>query len=254
MVYKKKVSVENQNIESDIYFRYRKAQNRILETERLGTLHVSDLNSPCVRKVYYSKTSPKREMDTESAKALVFGQMLHKELILEPEGNEVTLAWDYVKDEPVAPVKLSKKLDPNDPKWYDIIIGTIDDLITVGDDVVITDKKTTGSIDYFKKYGNASESHVSQINKYAVLLKKCKGVEATKGCVVYISSTMTKDQYDKPTIIPFDLADRETTEKEMIQQAKKIKEAMVNEVKPERTKCFLCDGMCPHATFCFDDD
>jgi CRISPR/Cas system-associated exonuclease Cas4 (RecB family) len=251
---KKKIDVKAEVIESDIYFRYRKAQNRVLDTERLGQLHVSDLNSPCVRKVYYSKNTPKREMDTESSKALIFGQMVHKAIILEPDANEVTLGYDWVKNESVDLKELSKKLDPSDPRWYDIIIGTIDDLVMVGMDTVICDKKTTGSIDYFKKYKKPSESHVSQINKYAVLLKKCRGVTATKGCVVYISSTMTKDPYDKPTILSFDLEEQEDTYKEMVEKAKAIKNAMVNDEKPERTKCFLCDGMCPHATFCFDDD
>ena len=59
---------------------------------------------------------------------------------------------------------------------------------------------------------------------------------------------MSKDKLKKVA------SELEKASKMHTDQAKKIKEAMVNEVKPERTKCFLCDGMCPHATFCFDDD
>jgi hypothetical protein len=239
-------------IENDIYFKYRKAMNEVLNTERLGKLHVSDLISPCMRKVYYSKNEIQKGSNTENVKALVFGQMLHKSLIIEPNNNEVTLAYDYVKEKPVDLKKL--KLKPDDPRWYDIIIGTIDDLVTVGNDVIICDKKTTGSIDYFKKYGKTSESHVEQINKYAVLLEKCKGVSATKGCVIYISNSMVKDSYDKPVISLFELDDVEKTYKGMVKNALIIKDAMTNDNKPERTKCFLCDGMCSYATFCFDDD
>ena len=65
---------------------------------------------------------------------------------------------------------------------------------------------------------------------------------------------MTKDNYDKPIITTFDLSNPEDTMKDMIEKAKKIKKSMLDEKKPERTICFLCDGMCPHATFCFDDD
>ena len=247
--------VLNKTVEDNAYFAFRKSQMKAMHTERLGVIHVSDLIKPCMRNVMYGKNTPDeyKTMDTENMKSLYFGQILHSASdVAEEDKHEMFLAYDYVKDKPVDLKKL--KLKPDDPKWYDIIIGTIDDLVTVGDDVIICDKKTTGSIDYFKKYGKVSEGHVEQINKYAVLLEKCKGIKATKGCVIYISNSMVKDTYDKPVISLFELDDVEKTYKEMVINSMIIKDAMINDNKPNRTKCFLCDGMCPYATFCFDDD
>ena len=252
----KKISDSAKAMQEQIYLMYRKAQNKVMETDRVGKIHVSDLNSPCIRKVYYSKTAERRELNTDDMKSMFFGQMLHKLVkVADEDLNEVTLAYDYVKKEAVDIGKLRKKLDPDDPKWYDIIVGTIDDLVQNPEkEWIICDKKTTGSIDWFKKSRTANESHINQINKYHALLKYCRDIEAKHGCVIYISSTMTKDNYDKPIITTFDLSNPEDTMKDMIEKAKKIKESMLKEKKPERTICFLCDGMCPHATFCFDDD
>ena len=33
-----------------------------------------------------------------------------------------------------------------------------------------------------------------------------------------------------------------------------IKDALLNKTLPKRTKCFLCDGMCPYASKCFTDN
>jgi len=42
-------------VKSKVYFAWRKAQMKALETERLGTIHVSDLIKPCLRNVMYGK-------------------------------------------------------------------------------------------------------------------------------------------------------------------------------------------------------
>ena len=40
----------------------------------------------------------------------------------------------------------------------------------------------------------------------------------------------------------------------MVEKAKIIKTALTKKLLPERTKCFLCDSMCPYATKCFTDE
>ena len=60
------------------------------------------------------------------------------------------LAYDYVRDEPLT-YEEAKEIPEDDPRQLDIIYGSIDDLLKVGDKWIITDKKTTGSIDYFQK-------------------------------------------------------------------------------------------------------
>ena len=93
-----------------------------------------------------------------------------------------------------------------------------------------------------------------QINAYAALLKKCYGIEAKRGCVIYISNSVSKEDRDKPTPLSFKLQDPDETLKELVEKAKTLKDALTKKTLPERTKNFLCDGMCPHATYCFEDN
>lgn len=243
------------DINEDIYFKFRKAQTEAMHTERLGTIHVSDIIKPCMRNVIYKKINSDQGMSTEDMKSLYFGQCVHNNsMVAEPEYHELFLAYDYVRDEPLT-YEEAKKIPNDDPRHLDIIYGSIDDLVKVGDKWVICDKKTTGSIDYFSKStSKASESHKDQINRYRVLLKKCYDIDATFGCVIYISNKIEKDKRDKPVTISFKLQDMETTLIDMIEKSRVIKSSLTEKMLPERTKCFLCDGMCPYASMCFADE
>jgi len=243
------------DIKSDIYFRFRKAQQEALKTERLGVIHVSDVIKPCMRNVIYKKILPETGVSTEDTKSLYFGQIVHSHSTLsDPEHNEMFLAYNYVKDEPLTREE-ALAIPPEDPEHLDIIYGSIDDLVKIDGKWVICDKKTTGSIDYFSKYNaKASESHVDQINRYRVLLKKCYDIDAEFGCVLYISNKIEKDKRDVPVPHAFKLRPIEETLKDMVEKARIIKSAMTECTLPQRTRCYLCDGMCSYASMCFGDD
>jgi len=249
------------HLQDDVYFRFRKAQVRAMETVREGMLHVSDIISPCMRMVHYRKTDPNPSMTTESMRALYMGQIIHAHSMLSDNKklHEIKLAYNYVEDKVVDLPKLvdpkSKTyLKPDDPKWYDILIGSIDDLVKVGEDYMICDKKTTASIDWFSKAtSKPSEYHVEQINNYRVLLKKCMDIDATYGCVVYISSVKTLKN-DRPVPLAFPLADIDETLEKIKVSGKKIKDMMLEGEQPERTRCYMCDGICEYAKICFGED
>jgi len=120
---------------------------------------------------------------------------------------------------------------------------------------MICDKKTTGSIDYFKRArSSASDTHVDQINRYRVLLKKCYNIDAEFGCVIYMSNQVQKDTRDVVVPLAFKLKPIEETLTDMVEKCKLLKEALTKKLLPPRTKNFLCDGMCPYATVCFTDE
>ena len=242
------------DIAEKVYFDFRKAQVEGMATERLGKIHVSDIIKPCMRYVAYSKFLPKTQT-TEDIKSLFFGQAVHNITVLnDEEHNEMFLAYDYVKDEPLTREE-ALKIPEEDPRHLDIIYGSIDDLVKMGTEWVICDKKTTGSIDYFSKArSSASESHVDQINRYRVLLKKCYDIDAKYGAVIYVSNSISKEKNDEPQVKPFKLADIETTLADMVEKARTIKGVYEKKILPERTKNFLCDGYCPYATKCFTDE
>jgi len=242
-------------ISDTIYFKFRKSQVDAMNTQRLGVIHVSDIIKPCMRNVIYKKTIPDGGMTTEDMKSLYFGQVVHSNsMIADEEHHEMFFAYNYVRDE-VLTKEEALKIPADDPKHLDIIYGSVDDVVKIGEKWIICDKKTTGSIDYFSKTtSKASESHVDQINRYRVLLKKCYNIDAEYGCVVYISNSISKDSRDKPAIISFKLSPIDEILEDMIKKSRAIKESLTNNILPERTKCYLCDGFCPYATKCFSEE
>jgi len=241
-------------IQDAAYFAFRRAQIKGLETDRLDCIHVSDLISPCMRNVIYSKITPEKSSTTEDMKFLYFGQCLHanSNMASKPEYHEMKLLYNWVTD-------AEQLIVMKENKW-DYIAGSIDDIIEVDGELIICDKKTTGSIDYFspnswnKGTPRANEGHKLQTNMYRVLLNKCKKLDAKWGCNIYIDNCVSKDKKDKPSAIAYKLQDPEETLGQMVQAAEIIKEAMTEGVLPERTKNYLCDGVCPHSTKCFTDD
>lgn len=244
------------DVEDQIYFEFRRSQQEAIRTERLGQIHVSDIIKPCMRNVIYKKVLPESGATTEDVKSLYFGQCMHSnsQIAKEEKYHEMFLAYDYVRDEALT-YEEAKKIPEDDPRQLDIIYGSIDDLVKVGGEWVITDKKTTGSIDYFQKERvSANDSHKDQINRYRVLLKKCYDIDASFGCVIYYSNRIEKDKREIPAIKSFKLKPIEETLLDMIDKSNIIKTSLSEEYLPERTKCFLCDGMCPYATKCFEDN
>ena len=179
------------DINEQVYFEFRRAQVEAMQMERLGQIHVSDIIKPCMRNVIYRKINTETGISTEDMKSLYFGQAVHSNSQLaDKDHHEMFLAYDYKRDEALTEEE-AKSIPVDDPRHLDIIYGSIDDLLKVGDKWVICDKKTTGSIDYFSRAtAKPSDSHKDQINRYRVLLKKCYNIDAEQGCVIYISNNI----------------------------------------------------------------
>lgn len=244
-----------EDVSNEIYFAFRKAQIESMKTERLGIIHVSDIIKPCMRNVIYKKTIPETGMNTEDMRSLYFGQAIHAaSTIASPEHHEMFLAYNYVKDKALTKEE-ALKIPIEDSEQLDIIYGSIDDLVEIDGKFIICDKKTTGSIGYFQKStAKPSESHVDQINRYRVLLKKCYNIDADFGCVIYISNSVDRETKDKPVPLSFKLAPIEETLEDMIVKAREIKDSLTKMTLPPRVKNYLCDGYCPYATMCFGDN
>lgn len=240
------------DVEDHAYFMARKAQVDTMHTERLGVFHVSDVIKDCMRYSAYSKIIPKT-MTTEDYKSLVNGQMVHYHSQLTDEKlHEMFLAYDF-EEEKALTYEEAKAIPEDDPRQLNILYGSVDDVMMIDGQYVISDKKTTGSIDYFvkKRDKKPNESHMVQINVYRSLLKKCYDIDAKYGCVVYIPNGISKEVRDKIHPLYFKLDDIEETDKWVREKLDTLKHFKISGELPERTRNYLCDGFCPYALTCF---
>jgi len=239
-------------VQDHAYFSMRKAQLDAMHTERLGVFHVSDVIKDCMRYSAYSKIIPKT-MTTEDYKSLVMGQIIHSNSMLtKPEYHEMFLAYDFEEEKPLT-YEEAKAIPEDDPRQLNILYGSIDDVLEVNGQYVISDKKTTGSLDYFtkKRDKKPSPSHQVQINVYRSLLKKCYDIDSKFGCVIYIPNSISKESRDKIHPMYFKLDDIEDTDKWVKENLATLQHFKLTGELPKRTRNYLCDGFCPYALECF---
>jgi hypothetical protein len=230
-------------IEQFVVDAYHNAQDRLLNGStgsRLRTLHVSDFVSPCLKKVWYQKNFPK-PMEQKTKSILYHGLVIHEHTQLS-HFHEVTFCYDIEKDKGYTPQEVVEM--PRD-ETKNIITGTLDDLLKVGDDYVIADKKTWNGRGYKKKAPD--ENYVRQLSIYRVLLQKSYGIDAKYGCLLYLDKG--NDLEELP--MAFELHDTDITKQFLKDTLKQLQGV------PDPTICFLCNGKnktgkiyCPYAEEC----
>tara|TARA_Y100000758_G_scaffold301404_1_gene267227 strand:+ start:6344 stop:7144 length:801 start_codon:yes stop_codon:yes gene_type:complete len=222
-----------QTIKDFVITAFRKAQRDALwknSGTRLDTWHVSDFVSPCLRKSHYSKIPElKKEMTDEMASILFQGVIVHDNAIL-GSINELTMCYDIEKRENIDPSTV-KAMEKDDPRKKDIITGTLDDLLRIGNEFVIADKKTYNARGYVKK--EASPEHILQVNIYKLMLKYSYGIEANYGCNLYL------DKGNGYATLPlvYRTAPVAETQEFLAKTLKMFKSGL-----PDPTITFLCNG------------
>ena len=194
---------------------------------RLKTYHVSDFVSPCLRKSHYSKIPElKKEMDAEMVSILYQGIIVHDNSQLSAI-NELTMCYDIVNR---ISVDIQDVKNMDEKQKENILTGTLDDLLRVGRDFVICDKKTYNSRGYAKK--EASPEHMKQVNIYKVMLDAAYGINAEFGCNLYLD----KGNGYKELPIVYRTAPIEETQEFLESTLKKFKAGL-----PDPTITFLCN-------------
>ena len=223
-----------QTIKDFVVTAFHKAQRDALwknSGTRLDTWHVSDFVSPCLRKTHYSKIPElKKDMTDEMAAILFQGVIVHDNALL-GSINELTMCYDIVKRENIDPSTV-KAMDKEDPRKKDILTGTLDDLLRIGNEYVIADKKTWNARGYKKK--EASPEHILQVNIYKLMLKYSYGIEANYGCNLYLD----KGNGYAETPLVYKTAPIEETQKFLDETLNKLMNGV-----PDPTITFLCNGL-----------
>ena len=197
---------------------------------RLDTWHVSDFVSLCLRKTHYSKIPElKTEMTDEMAGILYQGSIVHDNSKL-GSINELTMCYDIVKKCNLETSEV-RKWEKDDPRKQDVVTGTLDDLVKVGNDFVICDKKTYNAKGYVKK--EASPEHILQVNIYKLLLHESFGINADYGCNLYLDKG---DGYKELPMV-YETAPIEETREYLEKTLLKLKSGI-----PDPTITYLCNA------------
>ncbi len=250
-----------ENIGNEVYIRMNQAiirKNNI--NHREGIFHVSDLIEPkCLRNVFYSKTDPAPRMDMSTAKNFFCGNIVHDNSDLSSvEGfHEFKMAYNPVTDKSVDLEKaLKQHPDPKDKFWYDIVIGTLDDLILINGEYVIADKKTKASkpetVLFGKQYDGIKPEHKSQLSMYRLMLNRTRAIDAKYGCIMSLDYA---DKFRSPKAQPFELEKMEVTRNKMLERLNILKQSLITNELPERTVIpWMCNEYCEYASLCFNGE
>ena len=234
-------------VEDEAFFAFRKTQSDLADTDRIDCLHVSDLIKECIRMPVISKLMPIKSMNTKVSQRFYLGNLVHASSYMSNiHMHEVPLLYNWITNEGVDG-DTYHGIHPS-TKW-DYIAGAIDDVMKVGDDYIIVDKKTTSKIANKVKWGPSDENKL-QLNMYRVLLKKCYGIDAKWGCNVFVD---IDPDSERGLIHPiaYKLKPIEETLDTMVETAEALKDYITKGILPPVHKCYLCDGMCDYATYCF---
>jgi len=203
---------------------YRAVLDEIAE-DRSNEVHVTDLVYDCLRRAYFEKKYGETPSDESGALVLWIGKKLHETPVC--DGHEVPLEYSVNTDNGMVAVK-----------------GSIDELCTVDDKIVIVDKKSTRSAP-----SKPHEHHVKQVMFYAAMLYKTKGIKADYGAILYID---VANLYSRVHVFPITLADIELHADELEKKAAELWNSMQTGVLPRKKAGWLCK-YCPYWRKCIRD-
>jgi len=234
-------------VEDAAFFAFRKTQADLSDTGRIDCIHVSDLIKECQRMPVLSKLIPIKSATTKATQRFYLGNLVHaKSYMSNIHMHEVPLLYNWLTDEGVDGDTFHGIHEST--KW-DYIAGAIDDVMKMGEDYIIVDKKTTDKIENKVRYGPSDENKL-QLNIYRVLLKKCYGIDAKWGCNVFVDINPSSERGIVHPVA-FKLRPMDETTDFIVQTAEAFKDHVVNKDIPPVHRCYLCDGMCEYATYCF---
>lgn len=196
-------------------------------------IHVSDLVSECNRKPWYrlrDYNMPQKTFD--KAIPLVHGTMLHECTNLGGIEHELKLAGNIITMKPAEYTNKPRKKDR-----YEVVQGSMDDLVEIDDELIICDKKTTKQIPK-----EVSVQYQTQLNIYKLLYYINYDVDISKGAIIYVDKT---SGWSKHRTITFELLDINAIRDYVIFALDILKQADT----PERVESYLCNW-CPFFDEC----
>lgn len=239
--------------------------DQLNDSDRSG-IHVTDLVSPCLRQIFYNLkmknlySEEERELSVEQAHTFWLGKKYHEikvsNIVINEIGNVYVIdkLSDYnIQFEDGRYVVYDKEgrrlgvYGYEFPVQYYDIKGQIDEIVMFNGDIYIIDKKSTKRIPY-KPY----DTHVRQVETYAVLLYRQYNVRAKYGGVLYIQKLheqIPDEAKFRIKVYTWELRDIEQIEKELLDKLSIVREALEKNELPPATSNYLCKW-CPWKELC----
>ena len=237
--------MNDKQIGEEVIKRFREAQKQLVSAEkRSKTVHASHITGDCMRKTWYEFRENPEPLTVQSISNFYIGQILHSNAKL-GKRNEIKFSGNVRTMTPI-PVK-----DINANNMFDCVTGTADDLIEMEGDLIIADKKTWSSLRINYRAGGTyekkellepDEQYKRQLNIYKLLIYICEGIEARKGCLLYLDKA-TSFQEPKPFV--FDLQPVDEIRSWVVERLDKIKQL----IEPDRVITKYC-RYCPFLKIC----
>ena len=198
-------------------------------------IHVSDLTSDCYRKAWYRlnkfDTLPKT---FKQVVPLVHGTMLHECCNLGGIEHEIQLAGNLFTLEKAKYTNVKRK---GKDAWQ-ILQGSMDDLIEIDDELFICDKKTVKQ----SLPRTVSEQYQKQLNIYKLLYYINYGKDIKHGAIIYIDKSSGWIRHKTRIVELLDIDEIQSYCQDVLKQIQQKNE-------PQRVESFLCNW-CPYRKEC----
>jgi len=132
------------------------------DQKRPNAVHATTIAGECVRRPWYEFTEAPRPYSKETKRIFKMGTIVHDAVILNKEGNEISVAANIRTMKPIKPKAI------NAINFFDCVSGRIDDVIEFQGEKVIADKKTWSSVKRWNP-DKIDDNYIFQLNEYALL-------------------------------------------------------------------------------------
>lgn len=129
---------------------------------RARAIHATTIAGSCVRRPYYELTEQPKPLSQETSGIFKLGTIVHDAIILNKDGNEISVAADIRRMKPIKPKAI------NAINFFDCVSGRIDDVIEFNGSKSIVDKKTYSSVNRWNP-DKIDDAYIFQLNEYKLL-------------------------------------------------------------------------------------
>ena len=251
--------------------RFRAVQYASMDNPRYGIMHISDMVTPCKRKVVYNKmkNADHPPMGTDGLGIVYDGEGVHRmndrTSKAYPElksTGEIPFGYDFINEKEVNIQQFQEKMKSDKPytvvEALDFVFGETDGLYEdlefeydgeMHKETTFIDYKTWKSKGF--KQSAMKEEHYLQLSGYAGILNK---LGATSTQYVTVINLDVEDRFAKPLVFTKKLMSYDKVKAHLVSDREEYLNFLESGRLPPRKVSYLCDGYCDHVKRCSEEE